>query len=126
MKRVIGIGLLAILVGFSSFAGANDGFNDGIDRSDPNFVTASLIMIAPADSLYSGLGHACIRLECPKFNLDYFYSEESEAVGHRVLTFFAGKLKMGMFAVKTEEFLSDCRAVYRREARARYDRRTAS
>ena len=27
---------------------ANDGFNDGIDRTDPNFVKASLLIMSPA------------------------------------------------------------------------------
>ena len=109
MKKVICIGLSLMFVGVSVFAGANDGFDDGIDRSDSNFVIASLIMVSSSDSLYSGLGHVCIRLECPKFNLDCCYTEESEDVGHRVLTYFAGKLRMGMFAMKTEKFLSGFR-----------------
>ena len=28
-------------------------FNDGIDRTDPNFVTASLLVMSPGDELYS-------------------------------------------------------------------------
>ncbi len=84
---------------------ANAGFNDGIDRSDPNFVTASLLIMSPGDALYSCAGHACIRLECPTFNLDYCFSYESESVKEKVLTFFMGKLKMGMFAIPTEEYL---------------------
>ncbi len=86
-------------------AAADDGFNDGIDRSDPNFVTASLLIMSPGDELYSCAGHACIRLECPTFNLDYCFSYESESVKEKVLTFFMGKLKMGMFAIPTEEYL---------------------
>ena len=86
-------------------AAANDGFNDGIDRSDPNFVTASLLIMSPGDELYSCAGHACIRLECPTFNLDYCFSYESESVKEKVLTFFMGKLKMGMFAVPTADWL---------------------
>ena len=39
--------------------------NDGIDRSDPNFVTASLLIMSPGNKLYSCAGHSCIRLECP-------------------------------------------------------------
>ena len=79
--------------------------NDGIDRSDPNFVTASLLIMSPGDELYSCAGHACIRLECPTFNLDYCFSYESESVKEKVLTFFMGKLKMGMFAIPTEDYL---------------------
>ena len=80
-------------------------FNDGIDRTDPNFVKASLLIMSPGDALYSCAGHTCIRLECPKFNLDYCFSYESEGVSEKVLTFLRGKLKMGMFAVPTADYL---------------------
>ena len=30
-----------------------DAFNDGIDRTDPNFVIASLLVMSPGDELYS-------------------------------------------------------------------------
>jgi len=79
--------------------------NDGIDRGDPNFVTASLLVMSPGEELYSCAGHACIRLECPTFGLDYCFSYESEGVKDKVLTFFLGKLKMGMFAVPIDEYL---------------------
>ena len=79
--------------------------NDGIDRSDPNFVKASLLIMSPGDELYSCAGHSCIRLECPKFNLDYCFSYESESVKDKILTFFMGKLKMGMFAIPTADYL---------------------
>ena len=79
--------------------------SDGIDRSDPNFVTASLLVMSPGDELYSCAGHSCIRLECPKFNLDYCFSYESEGVVDKIFTFFMGKLKMGMFAIPTADWL---------------------
>ena len=80
-------------------------FNDGIDRTDPNFVTASLLVMSPGNELYSCAGHSCIRLECPKFNLDYCFSYESEGVADKIFTFFMGKLKMGMFAIPTKDYL---------------------
>lgn len=79
--------------------------NDGIDRADPNFVTASLLVMSPGNELYSCAGHSCIRLECPKFNLDYCFSYESEGVVDKIFTFFMGKLKMGMFAIPTADYL---------------------
>ncbi|MBQ3806635.1 MAG: DUF4105 domain-containing protein [Kiritimatiellae bacterium] len=85
---------------------ADDFGNDGIDRSDPNFVTASLLIMSPGDELYSCAGHSCIRLECPKFNLDYCFSYESESVKDKIFTFFMGKLKMGMFAIPTAKWLN--------------------
>ena len=83
----------------------NAGFNDGIDRTDPNFVTASLLVMSPGDELYSSMGHSCFRLECPTFKLDYCFSYESESAKGRMLELLAGKLKMGMFAVPTAEYL---------------------
>lgn len=78
---------------------------DGVDRTDPNFVTASLLVMSPGDELYSCAGHSCIRLECPTFNLDYCCSYESESVKDKIFTFFMGKLKMGMFAIPTADYL---------------------
>ena len=37
----------------SPAAKPSDGFNDGIDRTDPNFVTASLLVMSPGNALYS-------------------------------------------------------------------------
>ena len=79
--------------------------NDGIDRTDPNFVTASLLVMGPENELYSCAGHSCIRLECPKFNLDYIFTYESERISDKIFTFFMGKLKMGMFAIPTADYL---------------------
>ena len=104
-KRGIAAAIIAVL-GFAANAVDADVFgNDGIDRSDPNFVTASLLIMSPGNELYSCAGHACIRLECPTFNLDYCFSYESEGVKDKVLTFFLGKLKMGMFAMPIDQYL---------------------
>ncbi len=79
-------------------------FSDSIDRDAPDFVTASLMMADPGDILYACVGHACLRLECPTFGLDYVFSYESENVQKKVLSFLAGNLKMGMFAIPTQEY----------------------
>jgi len=80
-------------------------FNDTIDRSAPDFVTVSLLIADPGEVLYSVLGHACLRLQCPTFNLDYVFSYESESVRGRVPRFLVGDLRMGMMAVGIEEYL---------------------
>lgn len=82
-------------------------FNDSIDRNDPDFVTASLMIADPGGVLYSCLGHACLRLECPTFGLDYIFSYESEDVKEKVFTFLSGNLKMGMFAIPLQEYLDE-------------------
>jgi len=88
---------------------ANAGFNDNVDRNDPNFVKASLIIVGPGNDIFSGVGHAAFRLECPTFKHDYCYSYEGEPISHQLLQFFAGKLKMGMLVFKTEDLLNDYR-----------------
>ena len=107
MTRFFTILLVVALSAFRAFGGIapNDAFNDGIDRTDPNFVKASLLIMSPGDELYSCAGHSCIRLECPTFNLDYCFSYESESVKDKIFTFFMGKLKMGMFAIPTADYL---------------------
>lgn len=104
--------LLSALLSWAAFPflvngeAATAGFDsDGVDRDAPDFVTASLLVMGPGDELYSCAGHAALRMECPTYGLDYCFSYESESVKDKVLTFFRGKLKMGMFAVPTEEYL---------------------
>lgn len=70
------------------------------------FVEAYLIMAQPGGELYSSAGHSALRLKCDTYKLDFCYSYESEPVSERVLTFLAGRLKMGMFAIPTETYLS--------------------
>lgn len=78
---------------------------DSVDRNAPDFVKASVMIASPGDVLYSCVGHACLRLECPTYKLDYCFSYEGEDVEQKVLTFFMGGLKMGMFAIPTAEYL---------------------
>lgn len=74
--------------------------------TDENFVIASLLVASPGDVLYSKVGHCALRMQCPQHDLDYVFSYESEEVRHRVFAFLAGKLKMGMFAIPTDKYLS--------------------
>lgn len=92
-------------------------FNDYVDRMAEDFVIASLLIADPGTVLYSVLGHACIRLQCPAFGLDYCFSYESEGVQNRVMSFLAGKLKMGLFAIPIEEYC----ASYREDGRGVYE-----
>ena len=78
---------------------------DTVNRLSDDFIRASLMIAAPGDMLYSILGHACFRLQCSAYGLDYCFSYESENVAHRVGHFLTGDLKMGMFAIPTEEYL---------------------
>lgn len=91
---------------------AAQGFNDTIDRLAPDFVTVSLCIADPTDQTqdYLGItGHAFLRLQCPTFGLDYCFSYESEKIKGQLWDYLTGKLKMGMFAVPTNEYLEDYR-----------------
>ena len=91
---------------------AAQGFNDTIDRLTPDFVTVSLCIADPTDQSqdYLGMtGHAFLRLQCPTFNLDYCFSYESERIKGQMWDYLTGKLKMGMFAVPTDEYIEDYR-----------------
>ncbi len=71
-----------------------------------NFVTSSIIVASPGKAIYSHLGHAALRMECPVHNLDYCFSfEEEEGMGG-IIKFFLGKTDAHMMAVPTAEFLS--------------------
>lgn len=100
--------VLAAFVPFVAAAEQKPFGQDGIDRNDPNFVKASLLIASPIETLYSCVGHAALRMECPKFNLDYCFTYEGEQAQDKFWEFFAGKLKMGMFAVPTTNYLSVC------------------
>ncbi|MBR0296279.1 MAG: DUF4105 domain-containing protein [Paludibacteraceae bacterium] len=91
---------------------AAQGFNDTIDRLAPDFVLVSLCVADPTDQSqdYLGItGHAFLRLQCPTFGLDYCFSYESEKIKGQLLDYLTGKLKMGMFAIPTEEYVEDYR-----------------
>ncbi len=71
-----------------------------------NFVTASVLVASPGEAIYSQLGHAALRMECPVHNLDYCFSFEEEAGMGGILKFFVGKTDAHMIAVPTAQFLA--------------------
>ena len=83
------------------------------ENPDEDYVIASVMIASPGGALYSKLGHAFLRMQCPSHDMDFCFSYESEGVPGKVGRFLAGNLMMGMGALPTEEFL----APYRREGR---------
>lgn len=100
--------LMTFLVRVKGQATANP--NDSVDE---NFVIASVLLAEPGDALYSNAGHVTIRLQCPEHQLDYVFSYESENVSKKIISFLAGKLKMGMFAIPTADYLNTYRQAQR-------------
>ena len=122
MKKKIYITLLIASLSLGAWAqekemtvaerNAAQGFNDTIDRLDPDFVWVSLCVADPTDQSqdYLGItGHAFLRLQCPTFGLDYCFSYESERIKGQLWDYITGKLKMGMFAISTDEYIEDYR-----------------
>lgn len=107
------ISMLTLLLMFFVLGVKAEGKVNANDSVDENFVIASVLLAEPGDALYSNAGHVTIRLQCPEHRLDYVFSYESEDVSKKVLSFLAGKLKMGMFAIPTAEYLD----TYRQEQR---------
>lgn len=92
-------------------------FHDNVDRTAEDFVIASLVVADPGTYMFSVLGHACIRLQCPAFDMDYCFSYESEGIKNKEFDFLAGNLKMGLFAVPFEDYC----VFYREEGRGVYE-----
>ena len=91
---------------------AAQGFNDTIDRLDPDFVLVSLCVADPTDwrdEALGAAGHAFLRLQCPTFNLDYCFSYEGESITANFYQYICGKTKMGMFAIPTSTYGEDYR-----------------
>lgn len=73
----------------------------------PDFVRAYLAAAEPGGALYSIFGHAFIHMVCPAYGLDCCFTYESEDAVHKLLSFFAGNLHMGMGRIETEEYLAE-------------------
>ena len=70
-----------------------------------NFVTASLLILQPGESMYSKFGHSAIRLECPTHNLDYCFTFENDASGKNVFRYFTGNANACFMSVETQRFV---------------------
>lgn len=126
LNKILSIAFLLLVAGtFSVSAQIVDAegqyvdtvFHDNVDRTAEDFVIASLLVADPGTVLYSVLGHACLRLQCPAFGMDYCFSYESEDASQKVLAFLAGKLMMGLYAVPVDEYC----AQYRKDGRGVYE-----
>ena len=71
-----------------------------------NFVTASMIVASSGEAIYSQLGHVALRMECPRYRLDYCFSFEEEPGIGGIMKFFLGKTDAHMTAVPTARFLA--------------------
>ena len=92
-------------------------FGDTINRGAEDFIKVSLLVADPGMASWSVFGHACLRMQCPTFGVDYCFSYESQDVKRRIGRFLSGNLMMGLFAIPLDEYC----AIYREEGRGVYE-----
>lgn len=107
-RFIMMVPLLLLLMGATK-----ESFAQVPEKPDEDFVIASVMIASPGDALYSKLGHAFFRMQCPSFGMDFCFTYESDDVVNKVPAFLAGDLKMGMMGIPTGEFL----ASYEKEGR---------
>lgn len=74
-----------------------------------NFVTASLLVISPTNTIYSVFGHCMLRMECPVHGLDYVFTFESDTDVGAFMTGIAGKANAKYIAVPTADYIQRTR-----------------
>lgn len=99
--------LLFVLFIFTYLCAFAQSEEDALANPDEDFVIASVLVASSGEEIYSSVGHACLRLQCPTHGLDFVFSEESEDTRNKVLQFFAGNLKMGVRAVPTQKYVDE-------------------
>lgn len=104
--------ILLLLLSVASILHATDNTTVAPTMQD-DFVRASVLVASPGKAIYSALGHASLRLECPTYNLDYVFTYEGENLQHNIMAYLAGRLTMALYAVPTDSFLQ----TYRHEGR---------
>lgn len=102
MSRHWSLACLLVLLGLTG--SATDAVKTA-DRQSPDFVRVSLLWIGPGTEFFACAGHASLRLECPSHGLDYSFSCECESIREHPFRFVTGRLKTGLFAIPTGEFL---------------------
>lgn len=108
--RFLALSLCLLLAGTRLMAEETDSLADDTLAKE---VHASVIVADPGNVLYSRVGHCAIHMRAPEYNLDYVFSYEAEDVRQKVLAFLAGRLRMGMFAIPIDDYLSN----YEKEGR---------
>ncbi len=70
-----------------------------------NFITASMIISSPGNAIYAQVGHVALRMECPRYHLDFCFSFEEEHGTIGVLKCFFGKTYARIIAMPTDQFI---------------------
>ena len=76
-----------------------------LDNLPEDFVEASVVIASPGTKLYTVLGHASLRMQCPKYQMDYVFSYEAEDAASHVMKYLSGQLRMGVRMIPTQTFV---------------------
>ena len=83
-------------------------FNDHVDRTAEDFVMVSLMISQPSNlKVYSFVGHAGLRLQCPTFDLDYVFAYISVQRDAAALDYITLQPTMGLFVLPTEQYIEE-------------------
>ena len=85
--------------------GGHDSASDTPDMMSEDYIRAGLIVINPADEVYSLFGHCAIRLHCPSNAMDYCFTFETSTDTRGYLRFLQGTAKGGFLASRTADYL---------------------
>lgn len=72
-------------------------------RSD--YITASVLVVSPANEVYSMFGHCALRLNCPSKKMDYCFTFETSTDTKGLVNFFRGKARGGFAAAPTASYV---------------------
>lgn len=108
--------LVILIIAFLWACGmkAQETVNDSIAATErDDFVTVSLIVGSPLRAIWSTLGHATLRLQCPTHELDYVFTFESDTNVNGFMTGIAGKAQAKFVIVPAETYFDDARQMGR-------------
>lgn len=112
MKRII-IGCLLLCIstietfGQSGHTDATAQQRDSLNiaAAAPDFIHASILLMSEGDEIYSIMGHAALRLQCPSKKLDYCFTFEMDMDESSWIDFLTHSAKAGFAPSETQEFL---------------------
>jgi len=87
---------------------------ESLENLPEDFVEASVVVASPGTKLYTVLGHASLRMQCPTYKMDYVFSYEAEDAASHALRYLSGKLRMGVRMIPTATFVDS----YKEEGRS--------
>lgn len=75
------------------------------DMQRDDYVTVSLLVASPGNTIYSAPGHAALRMECPQHGVDYCYEFENFVDLDQTIDFLKGDMEAYFRRLYTTEFL---------------------